>query len=144
MRRHLTQFMLADAATAVQIATADERISGRDAHDQSDVRLGHAQQLRAPAEGRLLCKRGQLRGRTMCYPNRSVPRLENTECSSACSMSWKSLKALGADEVVLEGRDLGEISAELCGARRPRLGLNAVGGASALNLQNAPRTLECS
>ena len=49
----------------------------------------------------------------------------------------EDLKALGADEVVLEGRDLREISAELCGARRPRLGLNAVGGASALNLANA-------
>jgi trans-2-enoyl-CoA reductase len=49
----------------------------------------------------------------------------------------KELKAIGADEVVLEGSDLGEISAELCGARRPRLGLNAVGGASALNLANA-------
>ena len=47
------------------------------------------------------------------------------------------LKALGADEVVLEGRDLRESAAELCGACRPRLGLNAVGGASALNLANA-------
>jgi trans-2-enoyl-CoA reductase len=49
----------------------------------------------------------------------------------------EELKAIGADEVVLEGSDLGEISAELCGAGRPRLGLNAVGGASALNLANA-------
>lgn len=49
----------------------------------------------------------------------------------------EDLKALGADEVVLEGGDLGAISADLCGAHRPRLGLNAVGGASALNLANA-------
>ena len=47
------------------------------------------------------------------------------------------LKALGADEVVLEGGDLREISAEICGGQRPSLGLNAVGGASALNLANA-------
>jgi mitochondrial enoyl-[acyl-carrier protein] reductase / trans-2-enoyl-CoA reductase len=47
------------------------------------------------------------------------------------------LKSLGADAVVLEGSDLGEVSAELCGAARPRLGLNAVGGASALNVANA-------
>ena len=47
------------------------------------------------------------------------------------------LKALGADEVVLEGGDIRAISADLCGAHRPRLGLNAVGGASALNLANA-------
>ena len=31
----------------------------------------------------------------------------------------------------------GAISVDLCGAHRPRLGLNAVGGASALNLANA-------
>jgi mitochondrial enoyl-[acyl-carrier protein] reductase / trans-2-enoyl-CoA reductase len=49
----------------------------------------------------------------------------------------EELKTLGADEVVLEGRDLREISAELCGPGKPRLGLNAVGGASALNLANA-------
>jgi mitochondrial enoyl-[acyl-carrier protein] reductase / trans-2-enoyl-CoA reductase len=49
----------------------------------------------------------------------------------------EELKAIGADEVVLEGSDLGEISAKLCGARRPKLGLNAVGGASALNLASA-------
>jgi mitochondrial enoyl-[acyl-carrier protein] reductase / trans-2-enoyl-CoA reductase len=49
----------------------------------------------------------------------------------------EDLKALGANEVALEGGDLREIAGELCGARRPRLGLNAVGGASALNLANA-------
>lgn len=49
----------------------------------------------------------------------------------------EDLKALGADVVVLEGCDLREVSGEVCGATRPRLGLNAVGGASALNLANA-------
>jgi len=50
---------------------------------------------------------------------------------------FEELKALGADVVVLEGRDLREVSEEICGAARPRLALNAVGGASALNLANA-------
>jgi NADPH:quinone reductase-like Zn-dependent oxidoreductase len=49
----------------------------------------------------------------------------------------EDLKALGADEVFLEERDLREASEEICGAARPRLALNAVGGASALNLANA-------
>ena len=49
----------------------------------------------------------------------------------------EDLKAMGADEVVVEGSDLGEAATEFCGARRPRLGLNAVGGASALNLAGA-------
>lgn len=47
------------------------------------------------------------------------------------------LHALGADVVVLEDVDLrGEVKT-LCGSARPRLALNAVGGASALNLANA-------
>jgi mitochondrial enoyl-[acyl-carrier protein] reductase / trans-2-enoyl-CoA reductase len=49
----------------------------------------------------------------------------------------EELKSLGADVVAVEGCDLREVSAEHCGAARPRLGLNAVGGASALNLANA-------
>ena len=47
------------------------------------------------------------------------------------------LKSLGADAVVLEGSGLREVSEEVCGAARPRLGLNAVGGASALDVANA-------
>lgn len=47
------------------------------------------------------------------------------------------LITLGADAVVLEGGDLREAAPEICGGRLPRLGLNAVGGASALNLANA-------
>jgi trans-2-enoyl-CoA reductase len=43
------------------------------------------------------------------------------------------LTALGADEVVLEEADLRAIGSD----RKPRLALNAVGGASALNLANA-------
>ncbi|MFZ0709390.1 MAG: 2-enoyl thioester reductase domain-containing protein [Terrimicrobiaceae bacterium] len=48
----------------------------------------------------------------------------------------EDLKALGADVVVLEGRDLREVAAE-CRVAGVRLALNAVGGASALNLANA-------
>ncbi len=49
----------------------------------------------------------------------------------------EDLKTLGADAVVLEGQDLRDVSEGICGAARPRLALNAVGGASALNLANA-------
>lgn len=49
----------------------------------------------------------------------------------------EELKALGADEVVLEDFDLRKEIGSLCGSDRPRLALNAVGGASALNLANA-------
>lgn len=47
------------------------------------------------------------------------------------------LKALGADVVVTEDCDLRSEAAPLCGGKKPRLALNAVGGASALNLANA-------
>jgi len=47
------------------------------------------------------------------------------------------LKALGADAVVTEDCDLREEVTRLCGGSRPILALNAVGGASALNLANA-------
>ena len=47
------------------------------------------------------------------------------------------LKALGADVVVTEDCDLRTEAAALCGGKKPRLALNAVGGASALNLANA-------
>lgn len=47
------------------------------------------------------------------------------------------LKAIGADEVVLEKANLQEIAPSLCGESLPKLGLNGVGGASALNLANA-------
>lgn len=47
------------------------------------------------------------------------------------------LKALGGDVVVTEGCDLRSEVEALCEGKRPRLGLNAVGGASALNLANA-------
>jgi mitochondrial enoyl-[acyl-carrier protein] reductase / trans-2-enoyl-CoA reductase len=49
----------------------------------------------------------------------------------------EDLRALGADEVFLEEQDLRKASEEVCGTARPRLALNAVGGASALNLANA-------
>jgi mitochondrial enoyl-[acyl-carrier protein] reductase / trans-2-enoyl-CoA reductase len=47
------------------------------------------------------------------------------------------LKSQGADVVVLEEVDLRAEVENLCGTLRPRLALNAVGGASALNLANA-------
>lgn len=47
------------------------------------------------------------------------------------------LLAIGADAVVTEDCDLRENTREICGAQLPRLALNSVGGASALNLANA-------
>lgn len=47
------------------------------------------------------------------------------------------LKALGGDVVVTEDCDLRAEAGALCEGKRPRLALNAVGGASALNLANA-------
>ncbi len=47
------------------------------------------------------------------------------------------LLALGADRVVLEDTDLREKSRDLMAGKNARLALNAVGGASALNLANA-------
>lgn len=47
------------------------------------------------------------------------------------------LKALGADVVVTEDTDLRKDVSTFCGKDKPRLALNAVGGASALNLANS-------
>jgi trans-2-enoyl-CoA reductase len=47
------------------------------------------------------------------------------------------LVGLGADVVVTENVDLRKNAAQLCGAVEPKLGFNAVGGASALNIANA-------
>ncbi|CAN5398945.1 zinc-dependent alcohol dehydrogenase family protein [soil metagenome] len=47
------------------------------------------------------------------------------------------LQAIGADVVVTEETDLRKSVEDLCHGQRPRLGFNAVGGASALNLANA-------
>lgn len=47
------------------------------------------------------------------------------------------LLALGADVVVTEETDLRKETQILCGGALPKLGLNAVGGSSALNLANA-------
>lgn len=49
----------------------------------------------------------------------------------------EELTALGADVVVTEDCDLRAEAERLCGGSRPLLALNAVGGASALNLANA-------
>lgn len=48
-----------------------------------------------------------------------------------------ALEALGADVVVTESIDLRKATKSLCGGNLARLGLNAVGGASALNIANA-------
>jgi trans-2-enoyl-CoA reductase len=47
------------------------------------------------------------------------------------------LRVSGADVVVTENTDLKADALTLCGSVLPKLGLNAVGGASALNLANA-------
>jgi NADPH:quinone reductase-like Zn-dependent oxidoreductase len=49
----------------------------------------------------------------------------------------EELLALGADVVVTEETDLRREASQFCGGRLPKLGLNAVGGASALNIANA-------
>ncbi len=49
----------------------------------------------------------------------------------------EDLRASGGDVVVTEDVDLRLEARDLCGANFPKLGLNAVGGASALNLANA-------
>jgi len=49
----------------------------------------------------------------------------------------EELRGLGADVVVTEQTDLRKEARALCGGETPRLGLNAVGGASALNVANA-------
>jgi trans-2-enoyl-CoA reductase len=47
------------------------------------------------------------------------------------------LRVLGADVVVTEETELRREAHQLCGGALPKLGLNAVGGASALNIANA-------
>jgi trans-2-enoyl-CoA reductase len=49
----------------------------------------------------------------------------------------EELLASGADHVVTEECDLRTEISSLCGGDRPKLGLNAVGGSSALNVANA-------
>jgi mitochondrial enoyl-[acyl-carrier protein] reductase / trans-2-enoyl-CoA reductase len=132
-----TQFMLADAATAVRLPpkmnafqAAMLTINPVSAWGMLDsfVRLQKGdwvvQNAANSAVGRCVIQIARSRG----WKTLNVVRRSDL---------IEELKALGADEVVLEGGDLGEISAELCGAHRPRLGLNAVGGASALNVANA-------
>ena len=47
------------------------------------------------------------------------------------------LKAIGADVVVTEEADLRKEVKSLCGGKKPKLALNAVGGPSALNVANS-------
>ncbi|MCX7712201.1 MAG: 2-enoyl thioester reductase domain-containing protein [Chthoniobacterales bacterium] len=46
------------------------------------------------------------------------------------------LRTLGSDEVLLDSADLKSAIPSICGKNRPRLGLNSVGGQSALDLAN--------
>lgn len=132
-----TQFMLADAATAIRLPpkmnafqAAMLTINPVSAWGMltSFVRLQKGdwvvQNAANSAVGRCVIQIARSRG----WKTLNVVRRSDV---------IEDLKALGADEVVLEGGDLGAISADLCGAHRPRLGLNAVGGASALNVANA-------
>jgi trans-2-enoyl-CoA reductase len=57
------------------------------------------------------------------------------ELSALSALS--ALGALGADVVVTEETDLRCEARQLCGGALPKLGLNAVGGSSALNIANA-------
>lgn len=49
---------------------------------------------------------------------------------------FEELKALGADHVLLDDAEVVDAAKDLCGEARPALGLNAVGGDSALRLMN--------
>ena len=79
-----TQFMLADAATAIRLPRQMNAFQAAMLTINPMSAWGMLNSFVRLQKGRLGCaKRGQLRGRTMCYSNRSVPRLENAECSSA-------------------------------------------------------------
>jgi len=52
----------------------------------------------------------------------------------------EELKSIGADVVVTEETDLRKEVKALCGGKKPKLALNAVGGASALNVANSLAT----
>jgi mitochondrial enoyl-[acyl-carrier protein] reductase / trans-2-enoyl-CoA reductase len=132
-----TQFMLADVATAVRLPR------------QMNAFQAAMLTINPVSAWGMLNSFVRLRKGDWVVQNAANSSVGRCVIQIARSRGWKTLnvvrrsevveelKAIGADEVVLEGSDLGEISAELCGAHRPRLGLNAVGGASALNLASA-------
>jgi trans-2-enoyl-CoA reductase len=89
-------------------------------HDFADLRPGDwiVQNAATSAVGRAVLEIARHEGwRTLSLVRRPEAAVE--------------LRAWGADAVVVEGPDLAAESASLLGGVRPRLGLNAVGGASA-------------
>ena len=105
-----TQFMLAGADHGGSIAAEDECISGRHAYDQSGVRLGHARQLRALQKGDWVIQNAANSAVGRCVIQIARSRGWKTLNVVRRSDVIEDLKALGADEVVLEGCDLREIS----------------------------------
>ena len=132
-----TQFMLADAATAVRLPP------------KMNAFQAAMLTINPVSAWGMLTSFVRLQKGDWVVQNAANSAVGRCVIQIARSRGWKTLnvvrrsdviddlKALGADEVVLEGGDLGAISADLCGAHRPRRGLNSVGCASALNLANA-------
>ena len=96
-----------------------------------------------PTAWRLLHDFADLRPGDWMVQNAATSAVGRAVIEIARHAGWKSLnvvrspasadalRALGADAVVVDGPDLAEEAASLLGGARPRLGLNAVGGASA-------------
>lgn len=132
-----SQFMLADAASAIRLPremnafqagmlTVNPASAWGMLNGFVSLRKGEwiVQNAANSAVGRCIIQIAQSRGwRTL-----NVVRRQDVV---------EDLKALGGDAVVLEGCDLRQVAGDLCDGARPRLGFNAVGGASALNLANA-------
>jgi NADPH:quinone reductase-like Zn-dependent oxidoreductase len=132
-----SQFMLADAASAIRLPremnafqagmlTVNPASAWGMLNGFVSLREGEwiVQNAANSAVGRCIIQIAQSRGwRTL-----NVVRRQDVV---------EDLKALGGDAVVLEGCDLRQVAGDLCDGARPRLGFNAVGGASALNLANA-------
>jgi mitochondrial enoyl-[acyl-carrier protein] reductase / trans-2-enoyl-CoA reductase len=131
------QFMLADAATAVRLPT------------EMNAFQAAMLTINPVSAWGMLTSFVRLQKGDWIVQNAANSAVGRCVIQIARARSWRTLnvvrrsdvieelKAIGGDEVVLEGADLREISAQVCGVKRPRLGLNAVGGASALNLANA-------
>ena len=132
-----TQFMLASAAEAVQLPGGMDVIQAAMLSVNPASAWGMLENFVSLEQGDWILQNAA---------NSAVGRCV---IQIARSRGWKTLnvvrrpevvedlKKLGADAVVLEGQDLRNVSEGVCGAARPRLALNAVGGASALNLANA-------
>jgi len=96
-----------------------------------------------PTAWRLLHDFADLRPGDWLVQNAATSAVGRAVIEIARHAGWKSLnvvrslesadalRALGADAVVVDGPDLAAEAASLMGGARPRLGLNAVGGAAA-------------